>query len=190
MGKNSAHSRVIAAGKFLLGIAVLFMLLSFFLSLIPLTLSEQFYAYGTLAALNALGFGGTVIVQEPVLLVLDALSVPVGISYLCTGILELSLVWSAVIASAGVGAGKRAAGVAAGTAVLVFFNFLRIISSILIILFFGFDAGNFSHDALFRVFLFATIAGFYYFWLNWATEGKIGNGAGRGKGGRKRPSRA
>ncbi len=163
------NKAVLAAGKFLLGITAFFLLFSYVISLFPLAWFEQFYASGTLAALKILGIGGEVVsFKDPVLVKLDAFAVPVGISYLCTGLLELTIVWAAVLASAGIDLGKRAAGIVAGTIAIVLFNFARIISSILIIRFFGLDAGIFSHDLLFRVFLFVTIAGFYYFWFRWA----------------------
>ena len=76
----------------------------------------------------------------------------------------------AVLASFGIDLKKRIIGVIAGTIALFLFNLFRIIASILIINSFGLDAGNFSHDILFRIFLFVTIAGFYFYWFKWATK--------------------
>jgi len=158
MPKENSMKNEMDAGKFMLSIAALFLFFSFLFSL------------GTQLILGIFGFYGYVVMQEPALLYLEAFRVPIGISYLCTGLLELSIVWAAVISSFGVGMRKRAMGVAAGTLTLVAFNFLRIIASILVIYYFGLDAGNFSHDLLFRLFLFLTIALFYYMWLKWATS--------------------
>lgn len=170
MPKENSMKNEMDAGKFMLSIAALFLFFSFLFSLLPLEWFEGFYAYGTQLILGIFGFYGYVVMQEPALLYLEAFRVPIGISYLCTGLLELSIVWAAVISSFGVGMRKRAMGVAAGTLTLVAFNFLRIIASILVIYYFGLDAGNFSHDLLFRLFLFLTIALFYYMWLKWATS--------------------
>ncbi len=159
-------------GKFILAIAALFLFFSFIFSLIPLEWFEHFYAAGTLFILRFFGFGGEITLQEPVLLHLRGFALPLGFSYLCTGLLELALVWSAVLASFGVGLRKRIIGAAAGTLVLVAFNFVRIVSSVLIISAFGLDVGNFAHDLFFRAFLFVTVAGFYYFWFGWAGRGE------------------
>ncbi len=158
------------AGKFIAAIVVLFLFFGFVFSLFPLEWFEGFFASATLWFLKLLGFKGVVVAGEPVLVYLDSFAAPLGFSYLCTGILELTIVWSAVLASFGIDLRKRLIGVAAAAIVLVAFNFARIISSILIIAWLGLDAGNFSHDILFRVFLFVVIAGFYYVWFGWATK--------------------
>ncbi|HLC92719.1 MAG TPA: exosortase/archaeosortase family protein [archaeon] len=182
-GKNhaasSSHGDALAAGKFMLGILALFLLFSFLVSLLPLESVEMVYAAGTLAALGIFGLDGEVVAQEPALLLLDAFALPIGISYLCTGLLELTIIWAAMGASFGVDLRKRAIGIIAGTVALVAFNFARIIGSILIIHWFGLDAGNFGHDVLFRVFLFITIAGYYYCWFRWATGQKNGKKASK-----------
>ncbi|MCR4335064.1 MAG: exosortase/archaeosortase family protein [archaeon] len=159
-------------GKFLAGIAVLFILFNFLLSIIPLEWFEFFYAFFTLEFLKLFGFNGTIEFQEPVLVYLETFSIPLGFSYLCTGLLELALIWSATLASFGIELKKRIIGSIIGTIILVGFNFFRIISSVLVIAWFGLNAGNFSHDLLFRVFLFVTIAGFYFLWFRWSTKTK------------------
>ncbi len=162
--------QTLLAGKFLLGIGVLFLLFNYAFSLVPLQVFEQFYAAVSLEILKLFGFSGTIQVQEPVLVFLDGFSAPLGFSYLCTGLLELSLVWAAVLASFEISLKKRLIGVVAGTVTLVVFNFARIVLSVLVISRFGLDAGSFSHDIFFRFFLFLTIAGYYYAWLKWASR--------------------
>ncbi len=169
---GAAHGWIAGTGKFLLGLAALFLLFNFVFSLLPLQWPEDFYARGTLAALQALGFKGEVVAGEPVLVYLLGFSAPLGFTYLCTGLLELALVWSAVLTSFGIDLKRRAIGVAVGAIVLVLFNFVRIISSVLVIAWFGLDAGNFAHDIFFRTFLFVTVAGYYYAWFRWAA-GKV-----------------
>ncbi|MAG17950.1 MAG: hypothetical protein CL944_00580 [Candidatus Diapherotrites archaeon] len=159
-------------GKFLAGIAVLFLFFNFLLELVPLEWFEFFYAFFTLEFLKLTGFSGTIEFQEPVLVYLETFSIPLGFSYLCTGLLELALVWAATLSSFGIEIKKRIIGSIVGTVVLVGFNFFRILASIFIIFWFGLDAGNFSHDLLFRVFLFVTIAGFYFVWFKLSTKTK------------------
>ena len=166
------NKELLSAGKFIAGIAVFFMLFYFLFSLIPLEWIEFFYAKISLEILKLFGFTGEIIFQEPILIQLNVFTVPIGISYLCTGLLELTLVWASVLASFGIELKKRIQGVVAGTIVLVCFNFIRILSTIIIIALFGLEAGDLSHEFLFKLFLFLTIAGFYYFWFNWATKKK------------------
>jgi len=167
-----SNKELLSAGKFIAGIAVFFMLFYFLFSLIPLEWIEFFYAKISLEILKLFGFTGEIIFQEPILIQLNVFTVPIGISYLCTGLLELTLVWASVLASFGIELKKRIQGVVAGTIVLVCFNFIRILSTIIIIALFGLEAGDLSHEFLFKLFLFLTIAGFYYFWFNWATKKK------------------
>lgn len=162
----------VKTGKFLLGFAVSFFVLNAFFLLVPLELVELFFAQVSLFFLNIFGFAGEIVFGEPVLIQLESVSQPIGISYLCTGILETVIIVSAVVSSFGIGTKKRLLGVVTALLAVVSFNVARIVASILIIIFFGLDVAGFSHDVLFRVFLFASIAGFYYYWFLWAVKGK------------------
>ena len=167
-----SNKELLSAGKFIAGILIFFAIFYFLFLIIPLEWIEFFYAKISLEILKLFGFTGEIIFQEPVLIQLNVFNVPIGISYLCTGLLELTLVWASVLASFGIELKKRIQGVIAGTIVLVCFNFIRILSTIIIIALFGLEAGDLSHEFLFKLFLFLTIAGFYYFWFNWATKKK------------------
>ena len=173
MNKIFTDKDVIDSGKFIFGIAVLFILFNFLFSLFPIAWFEYFYAKITIFILGIFGITGTIEYKEPVLIFLELFSLPIGISYLCTGLLEIIVVWSAIIASFGIEIKKRAIGVVAGTITLVIFNIIRIVGSILIIGFFGLGVGEFSHDILFRIFLLIAVAGFYYVWFMWATKQKF-----------------
>jgi exosortase/archaeosortase family protein len=153
------------AGKFVFSITVLFIVFNFLFDIIGVQRFEVFYANGALAILSLLGFSGKVVEYGGTLLILNGFDLPFAFGYLCTGLLELALIWSAVLSTTEVGFKKRLFGLVAATFTLVVFNLARIVSSIIIIKYFGLDVGNFSHDLLFKVFLFATIAGFYYVWL-------------------------
>jgi len=89
MGQNDA---AFFAGKFLFGIAVLFIIFSYLLSLVPQVWFGMFYANAALAALQPFGISGTVENSDPVQLRLGQLNDPLGFGYLCTGILEMALV--------------------------------------------------------------------------------------------------
>ncbi|AJF60225.1 MAG: exosortase/archaeosortase family protein [Candidatus Diapherotrites archaeon] len=170
LSKTFSEKEILKAGKFLLGLAAYFIALSFLVSLVPLELVEFFFASVSLFFLGFFGFSGELVFTEPVIMQLQGLEQGIAITYLCTGLLELVLLVSAVASSFGIEWKKRIIGVIAGAIALVAFNVFRIVSSILIILWFGLEAGGFSHDLLFRVFLFATVAGYYFVWFNWATR--------------------
>lgn len=163
-------SEILKAGKFLLGFGACFLALSALLFFVPLSWFEYFFAALSFFVLGLLGFSGEIVFGEPVLLRLSALSQPIAISYLCTGLLEAVIVASAVAASFGIETKKRIFGIIAGILALVLFNSGRIIASILIIIFLGASAAEFSHDILFRVFLFAAVAGYYFVWFKWAVK--------------------
>jgi len=166
------NKELLSAGKFIAGIAVFFMLFYFLFLFIPIEWIEFFYAKISLEILKLFGFTGEIIFQDPVLIILKDFSGIIKISFLCTGLLELWFIWSTTLASFGIELKKRIQGVIAGTIVLICFNFIRILSTIIIIALFGLEAGDLSHEFLFKLFLFLTIAGFYYFWFNWAIKKK------------------
>jgi exosortase/archaeosortase family protein len=153
------------AGKFVFSITIFFIVFNFLFELIGVQKFEFFYANGALAILSLLGFSGKVVEAGTTLLILNDFNYPFTFGYLCTGLLELALIWSAVLSTTEVGLKKRLFGLVAAAFTLVVFNFGRIVFSIIIIIYLGLDVGNFSHDLLFKVFLFVTIAGFYYFWV-------------------------
>jgi len=109
---------------------------------------------------------------EPVIILLEKIELPIAISYLCTGLLETVIISSAIISSFGITLKSRILGVVGALIALVAFNVFRIVASILIIIYFGLNLANFSHDVLFRVFLFFSIAGIYFVWFRWATKWK------------------
>jgi len=162
---------ILKGGKFLAAFIIIFVVISSLLSLLPLQGIEIFFALPTLEVLKIFGFRGALDAgSEPVLILLQSLVMPISISYLCTGLMEAAIIAAAVLSSFGISLKKRAVGVVASVATIIAFNFFRIVASILVILWFGLDAGEFSHDLLFRIFLFVVIAGFYFVWFRWATK--------------------
>ncbi len=160
----------IKTGKFLLGLVVAFLILNFLISLVQVQFIEYFYASAALFLLNSAGMGGEIIFQEPVLILLHNYDNSIGITYLCTGLFELIILVSAIIASFGIQLRKRLIGAAGAVVVTALFNIVRIFLSIYIIILFGLQIGELSHDLLFRIFLFLVIAGYYAAWFFWATR--------------------
>ncbi len=155
----------LVAGKFLLFFLISFIALDAIVNLIPLELFEAMFAAPTNFILNLLGFESSMQSGEPVLIFLKDFNFPIAISYLCTGLLEWIVLCSTLVASSEVNAKKRMIGLVGATVFVFLFNLTRILASILFIVFFGLSFAEFSHDVFFRVFLFFSIAGFYFFWL-------------------------
>lgn len=178
---ESAHFRTEAkiALKFLAGTALVFAALHIVFSLlVPLWLVEAFYANLAVFLAGIFGLHGGIITapgEEPVLIFLLGVGMPVSISYLCTGLLEMLLLVAAVAASFGIEIRKRMLGIAGAVAATMLFNILRITASILLIAYAGLGIAELGHEILFRLFLFVTIAGYYTWWFRWAT-GKEGAG--------------
>ncbi len=166
-------------GKFLLGVAIAFAALFVAASAVPVLWFEYATAVPASAALDALGIGNVVAAaqgpdgtaQEPVLILVEApVRYTIQISWLCTGVLEILVVISAVLASFGIGWKKRVAGALGAVAVGFAFNQARVVASIMIIIALGAKNAELAHDLLFRVALFAVVAGYYAIWLWWAAR--------------------
>jgi exosortase/archaeosortase family protein len=92
------------------------------------------------------------------------------ISWLCTGILEIIILVSAILASFGVNRREKAAGIIIAVILGIVFNILRI--WVTVNLLFSQDVGTveIAHDALFRIILFIYIAVVYIIWFYWAAN--------------------
>lgn len=157
------------AAKFLLGVIVVFALLYAASSLVPLIWVEHATAQIAVALLAPFGVSGSIDAgQEPVQIAIGGLNGTVQISALCTGVLELLVVWAAIIASFGIDWRRRAAGVAGAFALGTVFNQARIVVSVLAALSFDAGAAEIVHGVLFRVVLFLVVAGYYAGWFWWA----------------------
>ena len=158
------------SAKFLLVFVIIYSLLYFgFNFIVPLEMFEFFIASAVMSLLGLMGVNGSIVLQEPVLILLES-GLEIQISYLCTGLMEIFIVIGAVLASLGIEMRKRIIGVIAGVVFAFVFNIFRIVATIFIAL------GNpeslvleLAHDVLFRITLFVVIAGFYIAWFLWAT---------------------
>ncbi len=90
------------------------------------------------------------------------------ISWLCTGILVIIILISAILASFGVSWNKKLIGVGAAIGAGVIFNLARIIITVNFILTQSGPVVELAHDILFRLVLFIYIVLVYVIWFNWA----------------------
>lgn len=94
------------------------------------------------------------------------------ISWLCSGILEIIILLSALLASFGISFEKKLKGVVLAVLTGFVFNQARIILTILIITSQSTEIVELAHDLLFRIMLFAYITVFYVAWFWWAESSK------------------
>jgi exosortase/archaeosortase family protein len=157
--------------RFVGALAVIFVVLNYLMSL-PLMWVE--YAIANIVSFVLLLFGieNAVASGEPALILIHNMELPVGISYLCTGILESALIAAAIAASFGIARGKRIVGIAVALAAVQALNLTRILGTVFLTLNFSSGVAEIGHEVLFRIFLFAAIAGIYALWFFWATGGR------------------
>lgn len=94
-----------------------------------------------------------------------ALEYPVAIVFLCTGILEFGLIFSAIVSTLGVSIKKKVRWVLISFIAVIFFNLLRIVLTVLIIIYFNLSVADFFHGFLFRLSLIVIVIGIYYLFL-------------------------
>lgn len=166
LGKAGDEAR--KAAKFIAGLAAAFIAIYLIESSIPLVAVEAFVAAVVMETLKLLGFEASIIIQEPVVLMVGEKAI--AISYLCTGLLEIAVIVAAIGASFGVNIYKRIIGMALAVIATMLFNFFRIVSTILIIFSFELQIAELAHEFLFRIFLFVVIVGIYAVWFKWAIK--------------------
>ena len=155
---------------FLLGFVVAFAFLSALIALVPLEFFEMGVAGAVASLLSLGGAHPEIIFQEPVLILLRGEQIQ--ISYLCTGLLEMLVLVSAVVASFGIARRERLLGAFGAVAVTFAFNQARIIATIHAVFGMGPEIGEIFHEFFFRAFLFLVIVGYYALWFFWATRKK------------------
>ncbi len=149
--------------------SVLFTLVFLF---VPLKWIELIPAFFSLILFKLLGFQAQLVLQEPVLIQFTNFEYVVSITLLCSGLIESIILISCILASSGINWSKRIIGGVIGLIVLNTANVLRIITSVLVLKFFGKYWGELFHEILFRIILFIGIAGIYLIWFLWATKNK------------------
>jgi len=92
------------------------------------------------------------------------------ISWLCSGVLEIIILISAILASFGVSWKKKFIGIIIATIIGYVFNIIRIWVTLNIILTQNAQFFEIAHDTLFRIVLFVYIIVVYVLWFNWSTN--------------------
>lgn len=171
LGLSFGKQDAVKTGRFLLWFILAYLLLSVVIkALAPIEAIELWVADNVLGMLQLAGYSGSTSLAETALIELQS-GITIEISELCTGLMETMIIACAIIASAGISWRKRLFGAVTAALATIALNYLRIIVTALVILGTG-DLAliEFTHNILFRLFLFATIAGLYIAWFYWATS--------------------
>ena len=171
---NFEKSDAIKTGRFLLFFLFVYMVLSIGIkTLFPIQLIEAWIAGNVLGMLSLFGHTGSITVGETALIEL-ALGPAIEISELCTGLMETLIIVGAIISSIGIGWNKRISGAIAAAIISILLNHARIVFTALLI--FGtndLELIEFTHNFLFKIFLFVSIAGMYIIWFYWAVASEV-----------------
>lgn len=157
------------AGKFLLLLIGIVLVLNLLAMLFPPLFFEGITAATTHHALNFFGVPNALSVEAEAILVLNETQ-SVLISDLCTGILEMTILVAAILATFEAERKKRMIGAIVSVFAIFVFNQFRILTTIFLIKNASGELIEFSHDIFFRIFLFVTIAVFYALWIWWAKK--------------------
>lgn len=170
---------------FLMGFVLSYLTLSFLISLISQEFFKQLIGLGVEFFLNL--FGNNTVSQGFVLCneyswLYEGISgtcysflvgtKTIHIAWLCTGILEIIILVSAILASFGINNKAKLIGVLIAIIVGIIFNLIRIIITINIALTQNIQVIEFAHDVLFKLVLFIYITVFYVLWFYWAKNKK------------------
>ena len=170
--KENYRRETIKGTIFLVGFLILFGLFSFLINVIPnlILQIEIFIANLILAILKAQGLDGSVLLlnELPVIELINGIKIQ--ISYLCTGLMEATVLLAAILASHGIAWRKRIIGSVAGIVLAQIFNIARILLTITFILDSDIQTIEFVHNVFFRVTLFIVIVGIYAAWFWIATR--------------------
>lgn len=90
----------------------------------------------------------------------------IEISALCSGLLEMILLASAILATPTATPRKKILGIIIGVAILYMFNLFRIAVTLLQLEHASFSFAELTHDVLFRLILIVGFAALYGAWLN------------------------
>jgi len=163
----------VKTGRFLLYFMLAYLIMLGLVNWIGIQAFEQWVASNVLFLLQLFGHSGQVTVTETALIHLES-GVVIEISELCTGLTELMIIVGAILGSAGIFWKKRVLGAAVAGVIAIVFNHFRIVATSLLIL--GstdIELIDFTHNVLFRTFLFATVAGLYIAWFYWAVGSEM-----------------
>jgi len=96
---------------------------------------------------------------------ITSISYPIYINSLCTGLLELSILASAILATTFISWKKRLIWIFVSLGVVIVFNIIRISFTTFLITKLNLETASFFHGFLFRFFMVLIIIGVYYLFL-------------------------
>ena len=105
------------------------------------------------------------VISQASIITISSLNYPVIINSLCTGILEFSLLVSAILATTIISWRKRLIWVLISLGVVIVFNIIRISFTTFLITRLNIETASFFHGFLFRFFMIIIIVGVYYLFL-------------------------
>ena len=164
-----AKEDAVKTGRFVLYFILFYLLLAVAVeAVLPMKTMEAGVAGNVLFFLQATGHSGQIAVEDTAIILLDA-GPSIEISELCTGLMETLIIVAAILASMGLSWKRRIAGALVAGILTVVLNHARIVFTTMLILGTGdISLIEFTHNVLFRVFLFVTIALVYIAWFFWA----------------------
>jgi len=170
---NILRFELIRAAKFTALFSVLFLAVSFLISLLLTPLLQAFSAVSAVAVLAVLGIRAEMtpgIFSGAAPLIFSDLFYPFTavISRICSGDLEIAVLFAAVFSSTDRTLKSRAVGAGLGFFAVLLFNPVRIALTLATGVWFGWEAADFTHNTLFRASLFVFTFVFYAAWyLGW-----------------------
>jgi len=162
------ESQVKQFSFFILGFLIFYLLISWALSLAPDIAYESAAGIPLQTLLGAQGISTTSGVTEAGDFFFEAGGKTIIISWLCSGVMEIVVLVSAMLASFGVAWKKKGIGIVIAAVSGYLFNLLRIWVTTNIILTQNLQTIELAHDILFRVVLFLYIMVVYVAWFYWA----------------------
>lgn len=163
---DKEHRLVLNAGKFVLVLLLVFVVFGILVFLVSAAPFKALTAFASGAVLQVIGIPNAVEGGEDAYIVLENQEKTIiVINELCTGVLETMILVAAIVATLEIHWKKRAIGAVAAVIGIFVFNQIRIVSTVFFILNAPIDWVVLSHDVLFRIFLFVTIAVFYWLFL-------------------------
>lgn len=157
---------------FILFFLVWYLFFNLVFSFFPLFSFEQFI--GTIIVF-ILGFFGWELfefgVVEPLVLIFSN-GISLQISYLCTGAMEIFILFAAILATFEISLKEKIKGIIIFGVLAFIFNILRIVFTALLIPSNSIEFVEFAHDIFFRILLFIVIALFYIIWVYFSMKNK------------------
>ncbi len=155
---------------FVLGFAFFYLLLTEIAYAFPKGFFENFVGMQVNFLLNLIRINTIVTAGEVFEMFLPESQKLIIISWLCSGVLEVIILISTMIVTFGVRAREKIIGIILALILGHFFNLLRILITIQIIITQNATTFELAHDLLFRATLFLYIVIVYALWFNWGIK--------------------